>query len=79
MPVERQLSVRGTPAHDVGLRMRRPFFVPPGYVTEPSPRRALAAASTHHKMLEATERRAREVMPHFGEDAHVDETAGIGR
>ncbi len=34
---------------------------------------------THEKTLEMMELFAREVMPHFKEDAHVDETAGVGR
>jgi alkanesulfonate monooxygenase SsuD/methylene tetrahydromethanopterin reductase-like flavin-dependent oxidoreductase (luciferase family) len=36
-------------------------------------------AGTHEKTLEMMEMFAREVMPHFREDAHVDETAGVGR
>ena len=34
---------------------------------------------SHEKTLEMMELFAREVMPHFREDAHVDETAGVGR
>ena len=113
--------------YHVGLRMRQPFFLPPGYVTEPSLRRVLTNrpkppteltfeeledggyiivgspatvrdklrvfadelkagivcsgmnGGTHEKTLEMMELFAREVMPHFREDAHVDETAGVGR
>jgi len=34
---------------------------------------------SHEKTLEMMQLFAEEVMPHFREDAHVDETAGIGR
>jgi len=34
---------------------------------------------SHERTLETIELFAREVMPHFREDAHVDETAGVGR
>ena len=34
---------------------------------------------SHERTLEMMELFAREVMPHFREDAHVDETAGVGR
>jgi alkanesulfonate monooxygenase SsuD/methylene tetrahydromethanopterin reductase-like flavin-dependent oxidoreductase (luciferase family) len=34
---------------------------------------------SHEATLEMMEMFAREVMPHFREDAHVDETAGVGR
>jgi len=107
--------------------MPRAFFVPPGYLTEPSLRRALASrpklpteltfeeldeggylicgsprtvrdklrvfadelragivcsglnGGTHEKTLEMMHLFAEEVMPHFREDAAVDETAGVGR
>ena len=34
---------------------------------------------THEKTLEMMQLFAEEVMPHFRDDARVDETAGIGR
>jgi alkanesulfonate monooxygenase SsuD/methylene tetrahydromethanopterin reductase-like flavin-dependent oxidoreductase (luciferase family) len=34
---------------------------------------------THERTLELMQLFAEEVMPHFREDAHVDETAGVGR
>jgi len=34
---------------------------------------------SHEATLEMMQRFAEEVMPHFREDAHVDETAGVGR
>ncbi|HEX9821515.1 MAG TPA: hypothetical protein VGD07_18090 [Methylomirabilota bacterium] len=34
---------------------------------------------THEQTLEMMQMFAEEVMPHFREDAHVDETAGVGR
>jgi alkanesulfonate monooxygenase SsuD/methylene tetrahydromethanopterin reductase-like flavin-dependent oxidoreductase (luciferase family) len=37
------------------------------------------AAPTHEATLDMMELFAREVMPHFQEDAEVDETAGVGR
>jgi hypothetical protein len=37
------------------------------------------AAPTHEATLDMMEMFAREVMPHFRQDAEVDETAGVGR
>ena len=34
---------------------------------------------THEKTLEMMQLFAEEVMPYFREDAHVDETVGVGR
>ena len=34
---------------------------------------------SHERTLELMQLFAEEVMPHFREDAHVDETAGVGR
>jgi alkanesulfonate monooxygenase SsuD/methylene tetrahydromethanopterin reductase-like flavin-dependent oxidoreductase (luciferase family) len=113
--------------YHVGLRMRQPFYQPPGYTTEPSLRRVLTNrpklpteltfeeledggyiicgspttvrdrlrvfadelragivcsgmnAGSHEATLDMMELFAREVMPHFREDAAVDETAGVGR
>ena len=113
--------------YHVGLRMPLQFWQPPGYTTEASLRRLLAAglklptelsfedleaggyiicgspgtvrdklrvfadelragvvcsgfpAGTHEATLEMMQLFAEEVMPHFREDADVDETAGVGR
>jgi alkanesulfonate monooxygenase SsuD/methylene tetrahydromethanopterin reductase-like flavin-dependent oxidoreductase (luciferase family) len=113
--------------YHTGLRMPLPFWLPPGYLTEDSLRRSLAAprklptdltfedleeggyvivgspatvrdklrvfsdeleagivcsgmpAASHEATLDMMEMFAKEVMPHFREDAHVDETAGVGR
>jgi alkanesulfonate monooxygenase SsuD/methylene tetrahydromethanopterin reductase-like flavin-dependent oxidoreductase (luciferase family) len=37
------------------------------------------AAGSHEATLDMMEMFAKEVMPHFREDAHVDETAAVGR
>jgi alkanesulfonate monooxygenase SsuD/methylene tetrahydromethanopterin reductase-like flavin-dependent oxidoreductase (luciferase family) len=112
--------------YHVGLRMLPPYYLPPGYTTEPSLRRVLTNrpklpteltfedledggyiicgspatvrdklrvfadelragivcsgmnGGSHEATLEMMELFAREVMPHFREDAAVDETAGVG-
>ncbi len=113
--------------YHVGLRMRAPFWQPPGYTSEPSLRRLLTSrrkmpteltfedleeggyvivgsaatvrdklrifsdepyagivcsgmnGGSHEATLEMMQLFAEEVMPHFREDADVDETAGVGR
>jgi hypothetical protein len=41
--------------------------------------RAAMNGGTHERTLEPMQLCAEEVMPHFRADAHVDETAGVGR
>jgi alkanesulfonate monooxygenase SsuD/methylene tetrahydromethanopterin reductase-like flavin-dependent oxidoreductase (luciferase family) len=113
--------------YHVGLRMRPPYWQPPGYTTEASLRRLLATrgkmpteltyedledggyiicgspatvrdklrvfsdelkagivcsgmnGGSHEATLEMMQLFSEEVMPHFREDAAVDETVGIGR
>ena len=113
--------------YNTGLRMKTPFWQPPGYTTEASLRRVLAnrpkmptdltfddleeggyiivgspatvrdklkifsdelkagivcsgmTGRSHERTLEMMQLFAEEVMPHFREDAAVDETAGVGR
>lgn len=113
--------------YNTGLRMKTPFWQPPGYTTEASLRRLLAnrpkmptdltfedleeggyiivgspatvrdklkvfsdelkagivcsgmTGRSHERTLEMMQLFAEEVMPHFREDAAVDETAGVGR
>jgi alkanesulfonate monooxygenase SsuD/methylene tetrahydromethanopterin reductase-like flavin-dependent oxidoreductase (luciferase family) len=113
--------------YHVGLRMRRPFWQPPGYTTEASLRRILTAGVTpptelgfedlerggyiivgspatvrdrlrvfadefragivctgmyaggHAETLETMQLFSEAVMPHFRDDAEVDETAGVRR
>jgi hypothetical protein len=77
MQIARELSIRGTPIHMLqdGSGPDLPVLHGAGGAGRWLPFQEHLAKRT----LELMQLFAEEVMPHFREDAHVDETAGVGR